>query len=362
MKNKIAIASAFFAASSFSFAEVALTENISVGGFVDMSYTHTDDDFDGGKESTNSYTLDQVEVSWYFDFSPVTAQIDIEYEGGDVLVDQGFVSYDLGGGAAITAGRYDSMLGFEALEPTGLYQYSGAYATNAEDPLRSLGDTLNVLFGVDLGVESWADIISPSTNEGVKYTYEDDTSFFGISLQDGGFFGDDRLGGDVQFDVNDAILSGQGYAVEAAFATDLGNGLGLFVGGLFETADSDFLGEVDSTVFNTYLTYETGAWLFAAEYIMTEHDFDNVDELEIDSFLVMANYSYSDQASITGRISEVDIDDFGDATKLTLAHNYAFTDNLLLITELSTVDYDTDDDLLADGDTLEAAVELLFTF
>jgi hypothetical protein len=62
--------------------------------------------------------------------------------------------------------------------------------------------------------------------------------------------------------------------------------------------------DVDSTVFNTYLTYETGAWLFAAEYIMTEHDFDGVidGELEIDSFLLMANYSYSDQASITGRM------------------------------------------------------------
>jgi hypothetical protein len=350
MKNKIAIASAFFAASSFSFAEIALTENISVGGFVDMSYSHTEDDFDGGKESTNSYTLDQVEVSWYFDFSPVTAQIDIEYEGGDVLVDQGFVSYDLAGGAAITAGRYDSMLGFEAFEPTGLYQYSGAYASNAE-----------TLPEID-GAGAIADIISPGTNEGVKYTYENDTSFFGISLQDGGFFGDDRLGGDVDAPLGETV---SGYAVEAAFSTDLGNGLGLFVGGLFETADGDGQ-DVDSTVFNTYLTYETGAWLFAAEYIMTEHDFDGVidDELEIDSFLLMANYSYSDQASITGRISEVDIDGIGDATKLTLAHNYAFTDNLLLITELSTVDYDTNNnnDLLDDGDTLEAAVELLFTF
>jgi hypothetical protein len=354
MKNKIAIASAFFAASSFSFAEIALTENISVGGFVDMSYSHTDNDFDGGKESTNSYTLDQVEVSWYFDFSPVTAQIDIEYEGDNVLVDQGFVTYDLSGGGAITAGRYDSMLGFEAFEPTGLYQYSGAYVSNAE-----------LLVDVDI---TYSDLITPGTNEGVKYTYENDSSFFGISLQDGGFFGDDRLGGDSDADVLAVIIeqlggpaaaTSSGYAVEAAFATDLGNGLGLFVGGLLESTDVDGA-DVDSTVFNTYLTYETGAWLFAAEYIMTEHDLHNVGEIEIDSFLVMANYSYSDQASITGRISEVDIDDFVDATKLTLAHNYAFTDNLLLVTELSTVDYDNADG--TDGDTLEAAVELLFTF
>lgn len=355
MKNKIAIASAFFAASSFSFAEVALTENISVGGFVDMSYSHTDDDFDGGKESTNSYTLDQVEVSWYFDFSPVTAQIDIEYEGGDVLVDQGFVSYDLGGGSAITAGRYDSMLGFEAFEPTGMYQNSYAYSSNAE-----------VLVENNI---TYSDFITPGTNEGVKYTYENDSSFFGISLQDGGFFGDDRLGGDNDADplaelvanlLGIPAVTSSGYAIEAAFATDLGNGLGLFVGLLDESVETS-AGDVDSTVFNTYLTYETGAWLFAAEYIMTEHDFGAL-EVDIDSFLVMANYSYSDQASITGRISEVEIDDFAEGTKLTLAHNYAFTDNLLLVTELSTVDYDYDNDLLADGDTLEAAVELLFTF
>jgi len=349
MKNKIAIASAFFAASSLSFAEVALTENISVGGFVDMSYSHTDDDFDGGNESSNSYTLDQVEVSWYFDFSPVTAQIDIEYEGGAPLIDQGFVTYDLGNGSAITAGRYDSMLGFEAFEPTGMYQYSTAYSSNAETGLNG------VVNGNNLSV---SDIITPATNEGVKYTRESGSQFFGISLQDGGFFGDDRLGGDIELPGAVDVISG--YAVEAAYAKDLGNGFNLFVGGLMETAESA-AGEIDSTVINGYVTYETGAWLFAAEYINTEHDIQNVADIEIDSFLLMANYSYSDQASITGRISEVDIDDLGDATKLTIAHLYAFTDNLALCTELSTVDYDLDGNGV-DGDTLEAGIELLFTF
>jgi len=342
MKNKIAIASAFLAASSFSFAEIALTENISVGGFVDMSYSHADDDFDGGNESTNSYTLDQVEVSWYFDFSPVTAQIDIEYEGDNLLVDQGFVTYDLGDGSAITAGRYDSMLGFEAFEPTGMYQYSTAYSSGLE------GD----VFGAAVSI---SDVISPATNEGVKYTRESGSHFFGISLQDGGFFGDDRLGGDI-----DAGLEAvSGYAVEVAYAIDLGNGFNVFVGGLFETAAEAAI-EVDSTVLNGYITYETGAWLFAAEYINTEHDVKNVGDIEIDSFLLMANYSYSDQASITGRISQVDVDDFGDATKLTIAHLYAFTDNLGLCTELSTVDYEEDGGIA--GDTLEFGVELLFTF
>ena len=66
-----------------------------------------------------------------FNFDAVTAQIDLEYEDGDDGdndgVEQAFVNYALGNGDVVTAGRYASMLGFEAYEPTGLYQYSTAY-------------------------------------------------------------------------------------------------------------------------------------------------------------------------------------------------------------------------------------------
>ncbi|MEC7281605.1 MAG: hypothetical protein VXU50_06030, partial [Verrucomicrobiota bacterium] len=84
------------------------------------------------------------------------------------------------------------------------------------------------------------------------------------------------------------------------------------------------------------------------------------DQLEIDSFLVMDNCSYSDRASITGRVSHVDLDSFLDATKYTLSHNYAFTKNLMLVTEISAIDYEFADG--ADGETLEGALELLFRF
>ena len=67
-----------------------------------------------------------------FNFGKVTAQVDLQYEnnaGGqnDTEVEQAFVSYDLGNGSALTMGRYESMLGLEAKEPTGLYQFSTAY-------------------------------------------------------------------------------------------------------------------------------------------------------------------------------------------------------------------------------------------
>ncbi len=357
MKNKIVLTAAFFAASTFSFAEIALTENLSVGGFVDMSYVHADDDRDNGSDNNNSYQLDQVEIVFGLDYGVVTAQIDLQWVLGDgSSIDQAFTSYDLGNGFAVTSGNYDSMLGFEAFEAPGLYQYSTAYATSTDD-----------VFGDEF------DGITPGTNNGVKVTYEDGTQFFGISLQDGGIFGDGRLGGDSA--ANDTLITEitgvadtevSGYAVEAAYAKDLGNGFNVFVGALFEETEAEAGANevtIDTTVLNAYVTYETGAWVFALEGIQTEHEVGGAaNDVEIDSFLAMANYTYSDQASVTARISNVDVEDEFDATKLTVAHLYAFTDNLAMAVEVSSVDYDDEAAQGNDGDTLEGAVELLFTF
>ena len=363
MKNKIAIASAFFAASSLSFAEIALTENLSVEGFVNMSYSHTEDDAQAADETGNNYSLDQVEISFLLDFDAVGAQIDLQWvDVGGASVDQAFTTYSLSNGIVVTAGRYDSMLGFEAFEPTGLFQDSKAYESDTE-----------VLIDANI---TYSDLITPGTNNGVKVSYETETDFFGISLQDGAFFGDGRLGGDNDNSVQAFIAQvtqapdvdggRSGYAIEAAYAKDLGNGFNAFLGAVFEETEAVIAGadlDIESTVYNAYITYETGAWLFAAEYTITEHAFDLgflEADIDVDSALVMANYSYSDQASITGRISHVDADDLLEATKFTLAHSYAFTDNLLLVAEVSAVEYEFEAG--GDGETLEGALSLLFTF
>ena len=65
MKNKLKLFAAFLAVSGIAFADVALSETISVSGFVDMSYS------DGEGESTVG--IDQVEVDFSIDNgSPVT--------------------------------------------------------------------------------------------------------------------------------------------------------------------------------------------------------------------------------------------------------------------------------------------------
>jgi hypothetical protein len=376
MKNKIAIASAFLAAASFSTAEIVVNEFLSFEGFVDSSYTHNDskvnlEGFSREQSNDNSFEVDQVEISWLFNFDTVTAQIDLQYEGDSnegmnedgELVEQAFVNYALANGGVVTAGRYASMLGFEAFEPTGLYQDSFAYA------IGNLGDAS----------------VLPLYAQGVKYTIEGDTTFFGISIQDQAYdLGSDRLGG------NEGDSS---HAVEVAGALDLGNGVSLFLGGVLEDGEDD-----NSHAINAYATYETGAWLFAAEvnfgdlaagtdlsteiasitgeaFGLNEGDVTTADE-EVLQFLLMANYAYSEQASVTGRLTysdhEGDIeggitDTFeGDVTKLTLAHNYAFTDNLLLVTEVSHVDGDWDVGAFDPADAsfggTQVAISLLFSF
>jgi len=351
MKNKIAIASAFLAATSFSMGEIVVNEFLSFEGFVDSSYSHTNSDEDaGGQESNNSFQVDQVEISWMFNFDVVTAQIDLEYEdggqGGDIYddeVEQAFVNYALGNGDVITAGRYASMLGFEAFEPTGLYQYSTAY-------------TINDVSGnstVPQGFQGISEYV-----QGVKFTRTSDTTFFGISLQDQSFGNNGgRLGGDRNDGVGDDD-DDSSYAVEVAYSIDLGNGFNLFAGAAFEDADSG-----DNELFNFYATYETGAWLFAAELNVGENEqLGALDDVDYSSGLLMANYAYSDVASVTGRISMVEIesgDDDYDFKKYTVAHNYALADNLLLVAEISMGELEDDGD---DYDITEFAVELLFTF
>ena len=214
---------------------------------------------------------------------------------------------------------------------------------------------------------------SPNYAQGVKVTYETDNSFYGISIQDEAFdFDSDSFGGD-----DDDISS---WAVEVAAAYEFEDGITVFLGGAYEdgSGNNSFAGDQagDTYVINTYVTYETGAWLFAGELNYGESESSRFalgsDEEEVLQGLLMANYAYSDVASVTGRFTYSDNEDSTSSSskeelefvKYTVAHSYAFTDNLLLVTELSYVDGEItdvqDDD--ADYESLVGAVELIFSF
>jgi hypothetical protein len=301
MKNKIAIASAFIAASSFSVAEIALTESLSVEGFVAAGYTDS--------SATNaSFDLNEVEISFIFDAGGVSARVDTQYvalpfAGQNISVgniDQAFISYDVFGGT-LSAGLMDSQLGFEAFEAPGLYTNSLAYGQPAQR----------------------------QADEAVNFTMQlDEVSSVGVSFINGNnsFIGD--LGSD------DAII-------EVAYGRDLGNGFGAHVGTRSDGAGNDLA--------TGYITYETGAFLFAAEYIDDE-------AADADSYQLFANYAYADNASVTVRYCSVEdgVALGDDRDILTLAHQLALADSLMLTTEY-TDNGDADDEH-------EFSVGLLFTF
>ena len=302
MKNKIAIASAFIAASSFSFAEIALTESFSVEGFIDTSYN------DSSAEDA-SLNLNEVEVSFLFDMGGVSARVDTDYNAdinGDYAaeLDQAYISYDAFGGT-LSVGGIDSQLGFEAFEAPGLYTNSFAY-----------GDSQ-----------------LPGTDIAIKYTRDlDAASSLGVALvDDGSFIGDESAAGDT--------------TIEVAYGRDLGNGFGAFVG-----LRSDINGD---DLMNAYVTYETGALMFAAEIVDGENDSD---------IQLLANYAYADNASVTLRYTTEEnagnpgngLAPDADLDRLTLSHQLALSDNLCITTEITDNGQDDDEHVFSVG--------ALFTF
>jgi hypothetical protein len=327
MKNKLAIAAALAAAYGVSQAEIPLTDNLSIQGFVDMSAVYSDGEVDGDDFESDSFSLDQVEVDFLFDFDDVTGRIDIESLAGntvgdaaDLSVERAELNYMLpDDGGMVTGGRLQSLLGFEAFEPTGLYQYSFAYS--------ALGGNL---------ASGYAD--------GVRYTYEAESAFFAASVQDSVSGDDGTLGDNIGFE------AATGYSAD---------GLTLFLGGYYEEADDDVIGTSDSYWVNSYASYEQGPWVSAIELNYGEIE-DNLEEF---SGLIMANYAYDDFGSFTGRISylnrEFDLGGEDDGWTFTLAHGYALGDHILLVQEVSYTDAESGG---LDGERLDLAAEAIFVF
>lgn len=295
------------------FAQIEINDNLSVAGFFDMTATHVQDDRDETKE--NSFNLDQAEIDFLIDFDEITAQIDLNYLGDnsneDFDLEQAFITYDLGDGSTIDAGKYLSYMGWETFEPTGLYQNSYAY---------------------DL-VKTY-----PGHHNGVRYNYGDDFVNFGLSLLDS-VYGPDGSIGDSQYGVEAKIglTPLEGLTLFLGFAKDKGEG---------STNDKDLI--------NFWTSYEIGNMTYALEV----NDYDFGGNFTGSQWLVMANMGITDNFGITARVSE-DQQDWkgGDtATKYTISPGWTVNDNLGMLVELSETDYGTE------GTVTSFAFETIFTF
>lgn len=335
MDYKTYILITYALSTSLSKAEIVINDYTSIEGFVDTSYIYCDQEFATVERSDTFYGLDQIELDCLFDYGPLAAQIDFHYENSDRklaknLVEQAFISYERAN-YKLTAGRFASQLGFEAFEPTGLYQYSRAY-------IAAEGDSTSELMNFNDGV-------LPYYDQGLKCTFFSDTSYYGIAL--------------VKSLSSASDNQSNALAIELAGSLFMGQGLSIFAGARLNDYE---LTKTNETVVNAYITYQLGAFVFAAELVFGEREVISDSDVETRQGLIMMNYCYSKAASISGRLSRVELQAGStkeDFTKYTLSHGYALAKNLFLVNEFSLLD---GQNISNDYQRLSFATEVLLTF
>ena len=290
-------------------AEIKLNDNLSVSGFLDMSSVTT-----MGDETETGLSFDQFEMDFHLNYGSVTGQVDIDstddFQG--IKLEQGFVTYtapkDMLPGVSITAGRFLSSLGFEAAEPTGLYQYS--FSEGIPYPGYQNGVAINV---------------KPMKEAGLYVSFV--SSVWDVNETDAGTPG---MEAQLALTPIEQITAKVGYALDA-------------------------MDDYTQTELNAWVSFAQGPLTLAGEIdLLGNWGADGNSGMH---FLGMANVSLADIISVpvaaTVRFSGIDTDNEGTSTEFTFSPSYTATDNWLLLAEFKQ---------RLDAEETIIAVESLFTF
>ena len=301
----LALTFAFGSAS----AEIKLNDNLSVSGFLDMSTVTT-----MGDETDTSLSFDQFEMDFHLNYGSVTGQVDIDSTDPDqgIKLEQGFVTYtapkDMLPGVSITAGRFLSSLGFEAAEPTGLYQYS--FSEGIPYPGYQNGVALNV---------------KPMKQAGLYVAFL--SSVWDVNETDAGTPG---IEAQLALTPIEQITAKVGYALDA-------------------------MDEYTQTELNAWVSFAQGPLTLAGEIdLLGNWGADGNNGMH---FLGMANVSLADiiaaPVGVTLRFSGITLDDSDTSTEFTFSPSYSATDNWLLLAEFKQ---------RLDAEETIIAFESLFTY
>ena len=306
--NKIlATAVAAIFGASVATADISLSDNLTLSGFVDASYSNSDD----GTTNNESIGLDQVEVDFAFSGESVSAEVHLHNLDGDTIdLEQAFANYDLGNGVTVSGGKILNLLGFESDEPTGRYQSSYAYsfdsaAATAGETGRRYAEGIRASFGVEdvaIAVSGYNGLYSNAAAD-MDLAYDAQVVFSGV----------------------ENLTVALGYA------------------------EDDNSASIAEAV-NVWASYESGQVMIAGEY----NDVTDGNGNEGDSYLLLANYQINDNASISVRYSELDLTGT-TLEKFSVSPIYNFTDNLSAFVEYSTGEVNGED-----NDSF--SIETVFTF
>ena len=304
MKKKLLSLASLLAVLNTHAIEIGPTgSGIELGGFVDMYY-QSQDTLAGNDADT--FDVGQIEINLDFEDGPVSVSIDYDIystEGGadGADLEEAIITYDFGNGFSMTAGKMLSYLGFEAYDPINMYQYSYAYdaAGGPQD-------------------------IYDAYDDGISLDYSNDIFSLGLF---------------------------------ASAETDGGYEYALAFTGVENLTLKAIMADWDAYETTTFWgSYQLGNLLAAFE--IAEKDNTNPATDDIDGWLVMGNYSFTDSLALTLRYSEEDVGT-NSYEKITISPSYVFTEQFSGLLEYSS--YDSEGATAVDYNDL-FAVELIFTF
>lgn len=312
-------------AAASSFAEIKVGDNLSLSGFLDMS-------IGGAKaedvDATLNGSLDQFEVDFLYKYDKISARADINalpsgavaltadtIPNTFVTLEQGFVTYTPGA-VSLSAGRFLSSSGFEAAEPTGLFQYSVSKA---------------LFYG--------------GYQNGVNVAYS--TPMFGLygavvsdlwNANETDFMNSPGFEGQV------SLTPAEGVTAKATY--------------LYQMYDEDATGDASQQLLNVWGQYAKGKITAAAEYSMlidwvVPDGAGVVNDGTGHAWLAMANYKITDVFAATIRYSGNILGDADPDTEITFSPSVALSAQWLALAEIRQ-------DI--DATITKYAVESLFMF
>jgi hypothetical protein len=281
---------------------------LSVSGFIDMSYVSAKTD----GNSVSVFGVDQVEIDLSYKVDDkLTAYVDVEYQENGVDLEQAYLTYQVTDGFSVKAGRFLSYTGFEAEEPTGLYQYSGT---------------------------GYAPLFYGYYQQGISAAYSGDKYTVAISLVN-------DLAGPTSTDSESPGIE----TMIALMPTDE-----ITIKGFYSTESVDGTGESNDFI-NVWASYAKDALTLGAEYNSASNGATDTDST---GYLVMANYALTDKVAMTVRYHAYETEAperTSEFSGITLSPSYAVSDNVLIVAEYRKDDLDgIDEDVLA--------LEALITF
>ena len=169
MKNKLLSLASLLAVFNVNAIEIGPTgSGVELSGFVDVA---------GSKQGTDTETTTaQVELNFSYSTGPVSAMVGLDFGEGSVYgasdnLEEAYVTYDFGSGFSVTGGKMLSYMGFEAFDPTNMYQYSYAYDADGVGGPQDIYDAYDDGFSIDYATDMFSVGIFASAEQDGGYEY-----------------------------------------------------------------------------------------------------------------------------------------------------------------------------------------------